>query len=186
MVGPVEKCKVFLVAQEAREKGEKEGEAMPGEKKLPISRSESEFLIGFAGRTMLAGALKAIEEKGDPVLKIPEETEEGRGILLGVINESNFERYGSELVIPYYLKNRKKGVTRDQIAFEASLRQQEKLLSSSDKVRIFTNVDDFILGEENLSWLRATAGDRLTVFPAGGHLGNLHIPTVRNAIFDAL
>jgi ABC-type transporter lipoprotein component MlaA len=176
--------KVFLVAQEAREK--KEGEAMPGEQKVPIRRSESEFLIGFAGRTMLAGALKAIEKKGDPVLEIRKETEEGRGLLLGVINESNFKRYGSELVIPYYLKNRKKGVTRDQIAFEASLRQQEKLLSSSDKVRIFTNVDDFILGEENLSWLRATAGDRLTVFPAGGHLGNLHIPTVRNAIFDAL
>jgi ABC-type transporter lipoprotein component MlaA/pimeloyl-ACP methyl ester carboxylesterase len=181
--------KVFLVAQEAgkeKEEKDKKEQDMPEKKKLPVTRSESEFLIGFAGRTMLAGALKAIEAKGDPVLEIPKETEEGRGLLLGVINQSNFDRYGSELVIPYYLENRERGVTREQITFEASLRNQEKLLSSSDKVRIFTNVDDFILGEENLSWLRETAGDRLTVFPGGGHLGNLYIPAVRNAIFDAL
>lgn len=168
--------KTFLVGQ----KGVPEG------KKVPFDRSESEFLVGFSGRTMLASALDAIERKGNKVLDIRPEMEEGRGLLLSGINQSNFGRYGSELIIPYYLGMREHGLTGDRVAAEASLRAQERLLRSDDKIRIFTNADDFILGDENLAWLRKTAGNRLTVFPEGGHLGNLHKETVQKAIMDAL
>jgi hypothetical protein len=59
-------------------------------------------------------------------------------------------------------------------------------MQQSDLVRVITNADDFILGEEGLAWLRATLGDRLVVFPHGGHLGNLYVEQVQESVFAAL
>ena len=56
----------------------------------------------------------------------------------------------------------------------------------ADGLHVVTNADDFILGDENLDWLRGVVGERLTVFPDGGHLGNLHLEPMRQAIVDAL
>jgi pimeloyl-ACP methyl ester carboxylesterase len=53
-------------------------------------------------------------------------------------------------------------------------------------VRVVANADDFLLAPEHLRWLEDTLGERLTVFPAGGHLGNLWRPEVQAAIGRAL
>ena len=54
------------------------------------------------------------------------------------------------------------------------------------EVRVFTNANDFIVSDQGRDWLRQTFGDRLRVFPDGGHLGNLADPSVQQAILDAL
>ena len=38
---------------------------------------------------------------------------------------------------------------------------------------VMTNADDPILTEENFTFLARTFGPRLTLYPAGGHCGNL-------------
>jgi hypothetical protein len=50
---------------------------------------------------------------------------------------------------------------------------------------VFHNQDDFLLSEEDWSWLKNIMGRRLTVFSAGGHLGNLYVPEVQNYILEA-
>ena len=168
--------KAFLVLQQGLEEG----------KPLPFSRSESEFLIGFMGRTLLNDAMAAIEAKGAPSLTLQEEDAEHRGPLLALINQSSFRNYADQLIIPYYLKELGGGLDRDQIARKAGLRSQEQMLRTNDRIHIFTNANDFIMGDENLAWLRGVAGDRLTVFPQGGHLGNLHLEPVQQAVLGAL
>jgi hypothetical protein len=42
--------------------------------------------------------------------------------------------------------------------------------------------DDFLLTTTDISWFRSTFGSNLTIYPDGGHLGNLHIPAVQEAL----
>jgi hypothetical protein len=60
-------------------------------------------------------------------------------------------------------------------------------LRANPNIRVIVNQNDFLLADEDLAWLHATfAPDRLTVFPQGGHLGNLSNPLVQKAILAAL
>jgi ABC-type transporter lipoprotein component MlaA len=151
---------------------------------FPFDRTESEFLVGFYARVGLIEALAAIKAQGARTLEIkPEKDARGR-VLLGRINQTTLERYANELIIPFYRE--RTGLDREALAAQAGLHAQEELLRGSERVHVLTNADDFILGQESLAWLRATAGERLTVFPRGGHLGNLHVEAVRERVFEAL
>jgi len=46
------------------------------------------------------------------------------------------------------------------------------------------NADDIILGPGDLGFLRKTFGDRLTVYPHGGHCGNLNYRVNANAMLE--
>lgn len=165
--------KAFLVAQKGL-----------GGKPLPFDRTESEFLIGLAGRNTIINTVAAIEERTGKGLTITPQRDPVRGPLLAVVNESSLESYGNQLIVPHYTGL--KGTTREQLVHEAGLRGLGDSLGSDERVRIVTNANDFLLGAKGLAWLEGTLGDRLTVFPDGGHLGNLHIPAVQEAVFRAL
>jgi hypothetical protein len=62
----------------------------------------------------------------------------------------------------------------------------KEFLRGSDLVRVLTNADDFIVDDSGRSWLRETLGDRVTIFPSGGHLGNLYLEEVHGRVIDAL
>jgi hypothetical protein len=54
-------------------------------------------------------------------------------------------------------------------------------------VSVIVNQNDFLLADEDLAWLHATfSAERLTMFPQGGHLGNLYNPAVQKSILGAL
>lgn len=157
--------KAFLVAQHG----------LPEGRPLPMDREESRFMIGMAGRITLSTTLGAVAENGHPVLTplgIP-----GRGRALDRFASISYPRYGQELVGPWAMEHY--GVT-DQAELErrASLRALDEATWKNPEVRILHNADDFILGDDGLAFLERHAGDRLTVFPGGDHLGNLHLPEV--------
>jgi hypothetical protein len=175
--------KAFLVAR-GQLTGEAEPEPEQGDR-LPLDRTESEFLIGVSGRTTLMNALLALEERGIPVLEIDDQTDAGRGPLLGPINQRSFDQYASQLIIPYYRGLPGETRSADELAHDAGLRSIGETLRDDPRIRVFTNVDDFILGEEGLAFLRDAVRERLHVFPGGGHMGNLDVPEVQQQIFDA-
>jgi ABC-type transporter lipoprotein component MlaA len=154
----------------------------PGKQPLPFDREESRFLIGLMGRTMLCDLLAAIEQHTGHRLQI--EPQPGRGPLLSRINQSSFERYAAEILVPHLRE--KHGSDRETLTRQASLTALASKLGGMSEVRVMTNANDFILSAEDLDWLRQTFGERLTVFPEGGHLGNLNDPRVQQAILDAL
>jgi hypothetical protein len=70
---------------------------------------------------------------------------------------------------------------------DGDLRTYESSLRNNPKIRIIVNENDFLLAAEDLEWLRGTFGaDRLTVFPRGGHLGNLSNPEVQKKFLEAV
>ena len=67
------------------------------------------------------------------------------------------------------------------------LRTYDAGLRANPDIRVIVNQNDFLLTDEDLAWLHATfAPEQLTVFPQGGHLGNLSNPTVQKSILAAL
>ncbi|GGH88754.1 serine/threonine protein kinase [Pseudomonas fluvialis] len=84
----------------------------------------------------------------------------------------DFDCYLSEQLIPSW-RALHDGGSLAQLIEQASLYALSEYLGNSRKVAVMHNADDPILGPGDLGYLRRTFGSRLTVYPYGGHCGNL-------------
>jgi hypothetical protein len=84
----------------------------------------------------------------------------------------SFAEYFDKVFVPYYVAHRP-GATRDSLIAENGLQIIGPTLASNPDYYALTNADDLILDADELAWLRSTFGDRIVVYPHGGHLGNL-------------
>lgn len=84
----------------------------------------------------------------------------------------DFDCYMTEQLIPMW-RAQQGGTGLQQLIREISLYALEDYLRDSPKIGVMHNADDFILGAGDLGFLRRTLGDRLTLYPRGGHCGNL-------------
>jgi hypothetical protein len=62
------------------------------------------------------------------------------------------------------------------------LEPSAELFRNNPKIRVQICDDDFLLTPADVTWFRATFGDKLTEYPTGGHLGNLYLPAVQEAL----
>jgi hypothetical protein len=83
-----------------------------------------------------------------------------------------FERYFEEMLLPYW-QSKVAGLDRKSFIEQASLRSLKDMLSKDPRIAVVTNSDDIILTEGDLDFLRSTMGERIHVYPTGGHCGNL-------------
>ena len=84
----------------------------------------------------------------------------------------SFAEYFDKVFVPYYLAHRP-GATRESLIAENRLQIIGPTLASNPDYYALTNADDLILDADELAWLRSTLGERIVVYPHGGHLGNL-------------
>jgi hypothetical protein len=59
-------------------------------------------------------------------------------------------------------------------------------LASHHEVEVFHNADDFLVRPQDIAYLRSTLGARLTLFPHGGHMGNIWAPENQQMLKQAL
>jgi pimeloyl-ACP methyl ester carboxylesterase len=153
----------------------------------PFSGIESKFLIGVTFRLILRDAIFSSQERHNlgvlehPIRKLRREP------LYREIMQFSFQEYFEKFVIPFY-ETRGLGPNPAQALDRAGdLRTYTAGLQENPNVRLIVNQNDFLLASSDLEWLRATfPPERLTVFPHGGHLGNLASPDVQEAIVKAL
>ncbi|MGX5794310.1 serine/threonine protein kinase [Pseudomonas sp. E2-15] len=90
------------------------------------------------------------------------------------------------LIIPpkYPMRARSDGGSLLQLVDQVSLYALKDYLHSSPKIAVMHNADDVILGPGDLGFLRKTFGDRLTVYPLGGHCGNLNYRVNADAMLE--
>ena len=153
--------------------------------KLPFTADESKFLIGYFYRTILLDVIFSSQKKQNlGVLRVPL-GDWRRQPTYDALMQYSYIDYLDQFVLPYYLKREGRGVPRDEFIARAGLKAIEPDLKTNQKIRVFVDSDDFILAPGDVDWLRATLGERLTVFPNGGHLGNLHFTEVQEKIMRA-
>src|SRR5690606_35074445 len=85
----------------------------------------------------------------------------------------DFDCYITEQLIPMW-RARYDGGSLTQLIDQVSLYALEDYLRQSTKIAVMHNVDDIILGTGDLGFLRRTFGERLILYPRGGHCGNLN------------
>ncbi|MDU8176360.1 serine/threonine protein kinase [Pseudomonas syringae pv. actinidiae] len=91
--------------------------------------------------------------------------------------------YLPEQVIPMW-RARTDGGSLLQLMDQVSLYALKDYLHSNTKIAVMHNADDVILGAGDLGFLRKTFGDRLTVYPYGGHCGNLNYRVNTDAMLE--
>ena len=157
-------------------------EAKPGTLP-PFDGVESRFLIGMTFRLTLRDALFSSQSRHNlGVLREPLD-DWRREPAYREIMHCSYRDYFFRFVVPYY---RHFGVGVGDFAREGDLRSYEDRLRAQEKLRVIVNRNDFLLVGGDEEWLRSTLGRRLTVFPGGGHLGNLSSPEVQKALVGAL
>ncbi|MDU8235018.1 serine/threonine protein kinase [Pseudomonas syringae pv. actinidiae] len=95
----------------------------------------------------------------------------------------DFDCYLTEQVIPMW-RARTDGGSLLQLMDQVSLYALKDYLHSNTKIAVMHNADDVILGAGDLGFLRKTFGDRLTVYPYGGHCGNLNYRVNTDAMLE--
>lgn len=148
---------------------------------IPLTRTESDFLIGLAFRYTLMSAIADSQRRHNlGVLKVDPRKFARQGSYRE-IRQINYEEYTDRFVLPYLIKTGRV-TSREQLMAASELDQCTELLRNNPKVRVQISEDDFLLAPADISWFRSTFGGNLTIYPDGGHLGNLHIPAVQEAL----
>ncbi len=92
-----------------------------------------------------------------------------------VLARLSFVDYFRGIFVPHFQAKDPK-VTEDELIQELSLRSIEDYLRNSPKFGLIDNEDDLILQPGEIDYLRNLFGSRATIFPHGGHCGNMDYP----------
>ena len=153
---------------------------------LPFTRLEAEYLIGLSFRATLQMVLLASQERHDQGILLTPRDPLRMAPAFREASEYSFMEYLYGFLLPYYAEQIPEVTLDDAGAawiFERSdLRSLEPSLRSNERVRVFANANDFLLGPDDRTWLQSVLGERAFFFDEGGHLGNLHRDAVQEVI----
>jgi hypothetical protein len=154
---------------------------------LPFDAIESKFLIGLNFRLVLRDIIYSSQRRNNQgVLRHPIWNFRREPVYREILKYS-YQDYFDKFAIPYYSARGLGSSTAAALEETGDLRTYDAGLRANPDIRVIVNQNDFLLEEEDLTWLRATfTPEHLTVFKQGGHLGNLSNPTVQKAILAAL
>jgi len=141
-----------------------------------FSHNEGGGIIGLAFRINLAGMIFASDVMTNSGYAVPKNrmltATDPLGDYFLVCIHLSFVNYFDEYFYPYFQK-KQPGLTREALIESESIKSIEGYLQSSPKFGVMTNQDDFILAPGELDYLRQLFGERVSIYPRGGHLGNL-------------
>ena len=93
--------------------------------------------------------------------------------------------YNSKIAAPLWQKQLGDAQVEPESLLEASsfARIMDRL-RNNPKVRILHNLDDFMADKKSIEALKEELGERVTLYPYGGHLGNLWYPENKETILN--
>jgi hypothetical protein len=154
---------------------------------LPFNAIESKFLIGFTFRLILRDVIYSSQQRHNQGVLHHAIWNLRREPVYHEILKYSFGDYLQKFVAPYYRSRGLAAPVEATLQKAGDLRTYETGLRANPNIRVIDNQNDFLLEDEDLDWLHATFGpEQLTVFPQGGHLGNLFNPSVQKTIVSAL
>jgi len=141
-----------------------------------LTHEELMALIGASFRFSSAGLVFTVDAlNGTGYVVEPQQK-----LTLGTPLEQYFKRglwwrftdYFDLLLLPHWKERQPQG-SEKQLIEAIGLPALRDYLVTASKIGVITNADEIILRPEDLDFLTETFGSRATVFPRGGHLGNV-------------
>ncbi len=148
-----------------------------------LDGEESRYLVGLSFRFALRDMIWASQSRYDlGVLQTPVSNLR-RTARYEEILQYSFSQYREAFLAPYAQHS---GVAMQEVVRLRNMRSLEASLKrpqTQQRLHIIANANDFLLAPSDLKWLRSTFPKaNLTVFPNGGHQGNLTTLAVVDAI----
>jgi len=141
-----------------------------------LNRNEAGGLIAVSFRIGCAGMIFTSDAMTNGGYVIPKnkvlKNSDPLGDYFWTYLHLSFLDYFNEYFYPHFRKVRPE-LTREELIESLSLKKLENYLTSSTRIGVITNEDDFILAPGELDYLRRVFGSRIKIYPSGGHLGNL-------------
>ena len=134
--------------------------------------SEMQWLIGQSYRGATLGTIHASRQIAGPRAASPRAAS-GKRAVINEASRFSFGDYLSQLVFPSVRRSDGSSLSDDQLLALASLGALAPELRDNPRLFVMQNQDDFLARPEDIDALRASLGDRLYLYPLGGHLGNL-------------
>jgi ABC-type transporter lipoprotein component MlaA len=156
----------------------------PTQQQVLFDSEESKYLIGLVFRIGLRDIIYDSQSRENfGILRTPVSSWRREPVYNEILDYS-FNDYFERFAVPYY---KQKGISEGKLERDVDLRTQESKLRAQSKIRVITNQNDFLLRSSDVAWLRSTfPASRLTIFPEGGHLGNIGDEKVQKAILKSL
>jgi hypothetical protein len=145
---------------------------------IPLTREESQFLIGLVFRYILMSTIIDSQRRQDLGVL---ENDPGKFVKQEAYDEIehiSYTDYMNRFVLPYLIRS-SRGTNAGTLLDQTDLRTQTKWLSNNTKIRVQISEDDFLLSPADVTWFHSTFRSNLVSYPVGGHLGNLHVPAVQ-------
>ncbi len=159
----------------------------PPEATLPMTREESEFLIGVNMRLQLASALQCLEAANPTgLLKEDPDSFFHRNNLFAETLSISFQDYMRKVVLPWYQKHGNTGLTEEELIHQSSLTSLSEPLRNNPKVLVFENRNDLLINDADCRWFQEVFGPRATIFDNGGHLGSMANLQYQQALMRAI
>lgn len=155
--------------------------------RLPFTNDEAEYLIGLAFRRSLTATIWASQRREDLGVLRTERRALRRGPNYREIADYCFQGYLYAFVLPYHRDRLHVITSADALVRASDLHAIAAPLGGDPKLRLFANQNDFVTSDDDLAWLTALVGrERATVFPSGGHGGNLDRPEVQSQVMSSV
>ena len=144
---------------------------------LGLEDEQLAALIGTSFRISSASLVFTSDVVADYGYIKPKGLELDRYSNLGTYNEVasrlGFTDYYHEFFYPYY-QAEEPDKTRDEFIAAISLTKIADYLRTAEKITVMHNADDIILEPGEIDFFAEVFGDRATIYPLGGHLGNIN------------
>jgi ABC-type transporter lipoprotein component MlaA len=154
---------------------------------LPLNATECRFLIGLSFRLTMRDLIWSSQFRHNQGILVQPLKESRRTAAYDEIMQYSFWDYLQKFLLPY---NAARGIDLmdpQTMKLGTDLRSYSAGLEANHDIRVVANENDLFLAPPDLEWMRATVpSSQLTLFPHGGHLGNLAQPAVQQAILQAL
>lgn len=145
---------------------------------------ESKYLVGLTFRIILSDSIYQSQAKNHQGILKSSMNPWLRSEAYNEILAYSFHEYFETFALPYYAE---KGISASDFTRETNLKSYQQVLRKSDKIRVITNENDFLLQAGDTAWLKKTLGSkRLHLFPNGGHIGNMASEPVKQAMLTSL
>jgi len=145
-------------------------------KQLNMSDEELKVLIGIAFRFIaidinyISDLMTKSGVYTDPNIKITKY--QSMSEYYKAIHYSNFQDYIEKIGFKTY-KKLDRNLTMEEVIEKSSLESIEKYLKDTENVMVVTNEDELILTKDNLKYLKEIMGEKIKIYPYGGHCGNM-------------
>jgi hypothetical protein len=154
---------------------------------LPFNAIESRFLIGLSFRLAMRDIIFSSQLRHNQgILQQPLKRSSRRAVYREILKYS-FRDYIDKFATPY---DKTLGIDitdPDVLKRGTDLTTYTAELQANPDIRLVLNRNDIFLAETDVAWVESTfAPSQWTLFPDGGHLGNLSQPAVQRAILRAL